>query len=104
MKLADSAESGDCQTNREIVKYLFVLSHTVKRLPAPQFRRYESQVRGHTDEPGSRPQIRHRTNRRCADAVHGTNGRCVAARHLSPLPGEMPFLRGCLADNTVARS
>ena len=30
MKLADSAESGDCQTNREIVKYLFVSSHIAK--------------------------------------------------------------------------
>ena len=29
MQLADSAESGDGQTNREIAKYLFVSSHTV---------------------------------------------------------------------------
>jgi hypothetical protein len=38
MTLADSAESGDCQTNREIVKYLFVSSHKAKRLSPPQFR------------------------------------------------------------------
>jgi hypothetical protein len=63
MKLADSAESGDCQTNREIVKYLFVSSHIAKRLPSPQFRRYENQVRGRPDEPGGRPQITYRTNR-----------------------------------------
>jgi hypothetical protein len=42
MKLADSAESGNCQTNKEIVKYLFVSSHIAKRLPSPQFRRYEN--------------------------------------------------------------
>ena len=63
MKLADSAESGDCETNREIIKYLLVSSHIAKRLSSPQFRRYENQARGRPDEPGGRPHITHRTNR-----------------------------------------
>ena len=45
MQLAESAESRDGKTNREIAKYLFVLPHR-KRPRSPQFREFESQVLG----------------------------------------------------------
>ena len=45
MQLAESAESRDGKTNREIAKYLFVSPHR-KRPRSPQFREFESQVSG----------------------------------------------------------
>lgn len=92
MQLAESAESRDGKTNREIAKYLFVLPHR-KRPRSPQFREFESQVLGQLASvaAGGRLDIA-----RTCDAW--------AARLLSPWPGEMPFLRWCRAVRTVARS
>lgn len=92
MQLAESAESRDGKTNREIAKYLFVSPHR-KRPRSPQFREFESQVLGQLASvaAGGRLDIA-----RTCDAW--------AARLLSPWPGEMPFLRWCRAVRTVARS
>jgi hypothetical protein len=77
---------------REIVKYLFVLPHTAKRLLE------------HTFDLGvkARVALRCLASDRRLDIAR--SGDAWAARHLSPWPGKMPFLRWCLADKTVARS
>jgi hypothetical protein len=72
-------ESRDGKTNLEIAKYLFVSPHTVSAHLRHGFA-FESQVSGRADQRGLRPPIGDRPN-----------GRCAAARPLSPWPADMPF-------------
>jgi hypothetical protein len=93
MHLADSAESGDCQTNREIAKYLFVSSHTVSACLRHSFddMRVKSGVTLTSLAADRRLDIA-----RTGDAWrHGTCHRCQE---------KCRSLRWCLADKTVARS
>ena len=79
MQLAESAESRDGKTNREIAKYLFVSPHR-KRPRSPQFREFESQVLGQLASVAA--------GRRLDIARTGDARR---RRLLSPWPADVPF-------------